>query len=265
MPRWGPSVRYFGAARRRRSQRHQPVRLFSSTPDGAPDTVAFPSNASGTQPTESHGVAPDNRKPTPNIQVDISKMHPEWHKDPFLCEGMYNQDERSALVDTLRKSKVKVVVAVDEAECDGTLHKFFVGFGFSPTSPFMAAGTAVQFQSIRDHHTLMESEVSGTIVAEGRRPQEYAVAIAFRSPVPLNFVSALLHNSFNVTEAETVFDMCSSVFSLVRHSGERGVYGDYPEELRGNEAVIDKYMGLFSQVKIHTCPCSLTRQHLLTF
>ena len=83
------------------------------------------------------------------------------------------------------------------------------------------------------------SKIQGTVVAEGKRPNEYAVVLCFEDPIPCEYVSAMLDHKFSVTEMDNVKDMYSCIHDLVKHYDCNRTYGDIPECLRGCEDALD--------------------------
>lgn len=102
-----------------------------------------------------------------------------------MCQGLYNQAERDRQIRAYNsclspnERTVQVNVSTGSAsESAESPSKFFVCFGFSANKPFYMPGTIVDF--VDGAEASLKAIIAGTVVAEGRRPNEYAVAICFQ-------------------------------------------------------------------------------------
>ena len=117
-----------------------------------------------------------------------------WYKDTSACQGLYNQGERdkqirlfcSSLSPSERTVRVSIPSSAEASrmpEMDESPSKFFVCFGFSQTKPFYMPGTIVEFNvddAARQQQQQLRVTIAGTVVAEGKRTNEYALAICFQ-------------------------------------------------------------------------------------
>ena len=136
-------------------------------------------------------------------------------KDTRFCRGMYNQQERNLQIQECKKMsgglRIKVASAPLSQGEGGDKYMFFVCFGFTTQKPFFMPETVVEFED----RTVCK--IQGTVVAEGKRPNEYAVVICFEDPIPCEYVSALLDHKFSITEMDNVKDMYACIHDLVKH------------------------------------------------
>lgn len=183
-------------------------------------------------------------------------------KDTSFCRGMYNQQERDSHIQKCAKLSgggPRLQVPLSPALLDKTEgYSFFVCFGFTTEKPFFIPGTVVEFT---DKTT---SKIQGTVVAEGKRPNEYAVVLCFEDPVPCEHVSAVLDHKFSVTEMDNAKDTLACIHDLVKHYGFARTYGDIPECLRGCEAALDNCLKKFDPECTAINEVILTCTHFLS-
>jgi hypothetical protein len=162
-----------------------------------------------------------------------------WHRQLENCSGYFNVRQRALEIQRYKSCcptpLAPVSIVVDESKAheagigteDSDEHTFFMCFGFSKTTPFIAPGTPVHFfnrPSIQEWHTPLcfpkpdrASAISAMCVAAGRRTDEYAVIISFDRHVLSRDVCALFDYTFSVTEMENGKSVCESIQNIVRH------------------------------------------------
>jgi hypothetical protein len=196
-----------------------------------------------------------------------------WHRQLENCSGYFNVRQRALEIQQYKSCcptpLVPVSIVVDESQAhengictkDSDEHTFFMCFGFSKTTPFVAPGTPVHFfdqQSIQEWHTPLclpepdrASTISAMCVAVGRRTDEYAVIISFDRNVLSRDVSALFDYTFSVTEMDNCKSVCESIQNIVGHYSR--VAGDIDERICGHEYMtdygLDKWRGCIDRIE----------------
>ena len=94
----------------------------------------------------------------------------------------------------------------NQEEDDIPAHKFFVGFGFCATRPWMLPGSRVVF---RDTGTGAEATLTGMIAGQGARENEYAIGLCFDAPVSMRNVTSMFEAGLNFSEMEDEESMCA--------------------------------------------------------